>query len=287
MKNFSRFLLILLLVTTGWQFGRSYFTHQEREIRSDIRESIEQQFSEMASGSNLRFDLKQLHRTAVPAPNIVLIHGLDDPGKVWMNLAPALGRENYNVWEMNYPNDQAVLLSASLFHQITPGRQGLALVNAAFPGHNFDVLHGLTCQIDLSTPPRFYPDGTQRPGGNRRIRNACHDGQPMAEGQRFVVALNSYRASGGGGFAALKDARHLPIESQKISGILRAYLAGHLPCDPLATASPPWAFAPMPGTTVSVLTGPGAVSYLSDLKDRNVRVCGTDADGFLRLEVGL
>lgn len=178
-------------------------------------------------------------------------------------------------------------MSASQFHQIDPGSCGQALINVKFPGHNFDVLHGLTWQIDLSVPARFYPEGTQRKGDNHRISDLCHDGQPVRGDQRFVVALNNYRANGGGGFAALKGAAPLPIIPVKITDILRDYLAGRLPPDPLADASPPWGFVAMPGTSVSALTGPGAVAHLDDLQGRDVQVCGPDADGFLRLAIPL
>jgi len=178
-------------------------------------------------------------------------------------------------------------MSASLFHQITPGRRGQALVDLDFPGHNFDVIHGLTWQVDLSVPARFRPDGTQRPGDNRRICNARHQGKPVAAASRFAVALNSYRASGGGNFAALKEVCHLPIAPMKIRGILQDYLAGRLPPDPLATAPPPWGFVAMPGTTVSVLTGPGAAAHLDDLNGRAVQVKDANPDGFLCLCVPL
>ncbi|MFT7595195.1 MAG: 2',3'-cyclic-nucleotide 2'-phosphodiesterase/3'-nucleotidase [Paracoccaceae bacterium] len=174
-------------------------------------------------------------------------------------------------------------MSASLFHQIAPDSHDQDLVNAQFPGHNFDVLHGLTWQIDLSVPPRFYPDGTRRPGDHRRICAPCHNGKPVRGDQQFVVALNSYRASGGGGFAALKGACHLSIAPKKNRDILQDYLAGRLACDPLASAPPPWGFVAMPGTSVSVSTGPGAMEHLGDLTGRGVRVGDRDGDGFLRL----
>ncbi|MFW2369034.1 MAG: alpha/beta fold hydrolase [Desulforhopalus sp.] len=48
---------------------------------------------------------------------IVLVHGLDDPGKVWQNLAPALVKEDFDVWHLEYPNDQPVVESAFLFFE--------------------------------------------------------------------------------------------------------------------------------------------------------------------------
>ena len=42
------------------------------------------------------------------------LHGLDDPGMVWMNLAPALHAAGHGVSVLNYPNDQPVRDSARL-----------------------------------------------------------------------------------------------------------------------------------------------------------------------------
>jgi pimeloyl-ACP methyl ester carboxylesterase len=43
----------------------------------------------------------------------VLLHGLDEPGTIWDDLAPALGRAGFEVWELRYPNDQGIDRSAA------------------------------------------------------------------------------------------------------------------------------------------------------------------------------
>ena len=48
---------------------------------------------------------------------VILIHGLDDPGKVWMNLEPALIAQGYDVWVFEYPDDQAIHKSAELLNR--------------------------------------------------------------------------------------------------------------------------------------------------------------------------
>jgi pimeloyl-ACP methyl ester carboxylesterase len=50
-------------------------------------------------------------------PVVVLVHGLDDPGKVWQNLAPVLVNEGYSVWQLEYPNDQPIVESTRLFSE--------------------------------------------------------------------------------------------------------------------------------------------------------------------------
>lgn len=178
-------------------------------------------------------------------------------------------------------------MAAILFRQIAPGCQGATLVDAAVPGHNFDVLHGVEYRIDLSVPAAFAPDGSARRGGGRRIRDLAHDGRPVADDDRFVVALNGYRAAGGGNVAALAGARPIAVPALAIRDVVEAYVAGRLAADPLARAPAPWRFVAMPGTVAEVLTGPGAAAHLEDLAGRGVQPRGIDANGFLRLSVPL
>ncbi len=64
-----------------------------------------------------------LHRRSLELPDkrthkkVILIHGLDDPGKVWMNLEPALLAQGYDVWVFEYPDDQAIYKSADLLNR--------------------------------------------------------------------------------------------------------------------------------------------------------------------------
>ena len=174
-------------------------------------------------------------------------------------------------------------VSASLFHQITPGSEGQALINPHMPGYYFDVLFGLEYTIDLSIPPRFWPDGTLRHANARRIVSATYQGIDILSPQKFVVALNSYRAAGGGNVAVLNKAHSVLIPRLSIRDVLRAYVASTTQNDPISLAPAPWRFAPMSATSVTALTGPGALSYLSELEDLGGVTTGINADGFLTL----
>ena len=46
---------------------------------------------------------------------VILVHGIDEPGKAWMNLAPDLVAAGYAVWLLTYPNDQPIAESARFF----------------------------------------------------------------------------------------------------------------------------------------------------------------------------
>ncbi|WP_239065618.1 5'-nucleotidase C-terminal domain-containing protein [Microbacterium hibisci] len=81
--------------------------------------------------------------------------------------------------------------SAKYFLTVAPGAPvaPATWTNAAgTPDYNFDQFSGVTYDIDIS----------QVTGS--RIANLAFDGTPVAADQRFVVAVNNYRQSGGGGF---------------------------------------------------------------------------------------
>ncbi len=52
--------------------------------------------------------------TELPDRIVLLVHGLDEPGDIWDNLAPALAHANHTVVRFDYPNDQRIATSADL-----------------------------------------------------------------------------------------------------------------------------------------------------------------------------
>ena len=49
---------------------------------------------------------------SIPAHAVLLIHGLDEPGGIWDQLAPALAEHHHPTLRFDYPNDQAIARSA-------------------------------------------------------------------------------------------------------------------------------------------------------------------------------
>ncbi len=177
--------------------------------------------------------------------------------------------------------------SASLFRTVRPGQQRVELIDPRVPGHDFDVIHGLSWEIDLSQPPRHAPGGAGRADGGRRIVNLCHGGRPVRAGDRFVVLLNSYRANGGGHFTALRRGRPVELPHVPVSEAVAAYLAGKGAEGGADGFVASWRFTPQPGGSVLVRTGPGARAHLQELAGMGVEEDGIDEDGFLRLVLHL
>ncbi len=177
-------------------------------------------------------------------------------------------------------------MSAGLFNQLAPGGAQY-LTDPHRTGHNFDVLYGVSCQIDLSGPALFDADGRVVDPVNSRIRNATFDGRPITPDQTFVVALNNYRANGGGNFPIAREAHLIPLPSLHVQDILRDYLMGHLAPDPLEQADRPFSFASSDSTTAVLKTGPIARYYMGELANYQPRDLGLDDDGFLQIQLTL
>ena len=177
-------------------------------------------------------------------------------------------------------------MAAGLYNQITP-EHDKPLTNPRVAGYNFDVLHGLSYQIDLSQPQRFDANGAMAKDAGTRIRKLTHNGRPVPDDQVFVVAVNNYRANGGGNFPGLEQARKISLPPLRIQDVLRDYLTGKLGRDPLEDSAPPFSLAPMNGARAVLETGPGAEAFLDELESYAPRILGRDAAGFLRIELTL
>jgi pimeloyl-ACP methyl ester carboxylesterase len=112
----------LIAVIIAWQFLSDFFSEEEKTVRREFRKIVRDVFPEEAAKVSRSFRIEQFKapddisdKQREPAGDVVLIHGLDDPGMVWMNLAPALHKEGYAVWIMRYPNDQPIVDSSRLF----------------------------------------------------------------------------------------------------------------------------------------------------------------------------
>jgi pimeloyl-ACP methyl ester carboxylesterase len=116
LPRWLQWALLAVAVAVIWQLLRTEFVHTERQARSQLKDAAERAFPAQAAAAHARYGLSRLYPARSGNREVVLVHGLDDPGKVWMNLAPALGAAGYGVSQMTYPNDQPVHDSAALLH---------------------------------------------------------------------------------------------------------------------------------------------------------------------------
>jgi len=175
--------------------------------------------------------------------------------------------------------------AVGLFRQVEPGRADQPLLNPDFASYNFDVVAGLSYEIDLSQPAKYGPAGELLNPGARRIGTLLHGGRPVADDDVFAVATNSYRAAGGGNFPGTGGDNVILEGPDTNRDVLLRHIAGCAEVDP--TGAPAWRFSPLPGTSVLFETGPGALAHLDALNGLAPEPAGETEDGFLLFRLHL
>ncbi len=196
-----------------------------------------------------------------------------------------------------YPNTvQAVLItgaqvknwlemSAGMFNQIAPGAKDAALLNAAFPSYNYDVIDGVTYQIDLSQPVRFDKDGKLINADANRIVDLQFEGKPIDPAQKFVVVTNNYRAGGGGKFPEIAADKVIFVGPDTNRDAVVRYIISQGTINPSADGN--WSFKPLPGTSALFETGPKARQFAQSVKGAKIEDAGDGENGFAKFRLVL
>ncbi len=175
--------------------------------------------------------------------------------------------------------------SAGAFQQIIQGQHDQPLLDPTYPSYNFDVLYGLTYEIDLAQPARFSVDGRLVCPESHRVHDLRLEGKPVDPAQDFIVACSDYRASGAGRFAGAQRETVIyeaPVETRTL---IADMLGSKPPFDPVLREV--WRFKPMADTSALLRTGPRAIRYLSELSNSSADPIGLDDAGFLQLRLAL
>ncbi|MFE1859684.1 bifunctional metallophosphatase/5'-nucleotidase [Streptomyces anandii] len=96
------------------------------------------------------------------------------------------------------------------------------------PDYNYDYVSGLAYDIDIAQP------------AGSRIRNLTFDGAALDDAQQFVLAVNNYRANGGGAFPYVASAKELWSESTEIRTRIAEWVTAKGVLDPKDFASVDW-----------------------------------------------
>ena len=96
------------------------------------------------------------------------------------------------------------------------------------PDYNYDYVSGLQYDIDIAQP------------AGSRIKNLAYSGAALDDGQKFVLAVNNYRANGGGAFPHVASALEVWAESTEIRTRIAEWVTAKGILDPKEFASVDW-----------------------------------------------
>ncbi|MGP2437699.1 bifunctional metallophosphatase/5'-nucleotidase [Streptomyces sp. JW3] len=96
------------------------------------------------------------------------------------------------------------------------------------PDYNYDYVSGLAYEIDVAQP------------AGSRIKNLTYGGAALDDAQRFVLAVNNYRANGGGAFPHVASAEEVWSESTEIRTRIAEWVTAKGVLDPADFASVDW-----------------------------------------------
>lgn len=121
--------------------------------------------------------------------------------------------------------------SAKYYAQVAPGApiDKATLTNAGnTPDYNYDAVYGVSYDIDIAKP------------AGSRIVNLSFDGKPVDPAAQFVLAVNNYRANGGGNFPHVAAAKKVWANSDEIRNAMITWVKAKGVIDPADFASESW-----------------------------------------------
>ncbi|REK86100.1 bifunctional metallophosphatase/5'-nucleotidase [Streptomyces inhibens] len=96
------------------------------------------------------------------------------------------------------------------------------------PDYNYDAVSGVSYEIDIARPV------------GQRIGKLMFGGKPVDDAARFVLAVNNYRASGGGNFPHVAAAEQVWSTSDEIRNVIIGWVQENGEIDPVKFASVDW-----------------------------------------------
>lgn len=173
--------------------------------------------------------------------------------------------------------------SAGIFAPIRRGATDQPLLNPEFPCYNFDVISGVTYDIDPSQPSRTDPTGRVINPASARVRNLCWNGQTVDPAQNFLITTNSYRVGGGGGFGMAGRARIIHNSTANTRDIVIGYLRQNSPLT--STVRRIWRFAPLPGTQAWFDSAAEGLPHLAGVQGQTLADAGPRPGGMRRFNL--
>lgn len=149
-------------------------------------------------------------------------------------------------------------MSAGQFNQINDSASSnQPLINNNFPTYNYDVIDGVTYEIDVTEPAKYDTSGNLVNASANRIKNLKYNGKPIDLNQEFIVVTNNYRANGT--FPGVRNKSAVELYPDENRQVIIDYIRELGTIDPSADHN--WSFSPVSNDV--------SVSFYSSMNAKN------------------
>ncbi|QTD43542.1 bifunctional 2',3'-cyclic-nucleotide 2'-phosphodiesterase/3'-nucleotidase [Sporosarcina sp. Te-1] len=174
-------------------------------------------------------------------------------------------------------------MSAGQFNQIDPSsNEEQDLINAEFRTYNFDVLDGVTYQVDVTQPAKYDHKGETINENASRIVNLQYDGKPIDPKQKFIVVTNNYRASGN--FPGVRNAIDTIEYAYENREAIMDYMIDQKTIDPSADNN--WTFVQVEGDAKIFFETSGKAQNFAP-EEGDIEYSAPTKDGFAKFSIKL
>ena len=163
--------------------------------------------------------------------------------------------------------------SAQVFSRLLPGVTDQMLLDPSYPGYHFDIVHGVEYKIDLMADAR-----------QGRITSLRRGGVPVADDDQFILATNSYRISGSGGFLK-NDPKVVLADRMSNRDVLMRYIRQNSPIEFDMPRPRNWKLSAAGRVRAVFETSPLAKDCLWQITHYDPEVIGLSPKGFLRVAI--
>lgn len=174
-------------------------------------------------------------------------------------------------------------MSAGQFNQVDENKsEEQQLVDNSFPTYNYDVIDGVTYEIDVTEPKKYDKDGNLVNADANRIKNLQYNGKPIDLNQEFLVVTNNYRANGN--FPGVKNKTAVEMYPDENRQAIIDYISELGTIDPSADNN--WSFSGVSKeVNVTFQSTPNAKNALP--QNGLVDYVGEAVDGFAKYKLNL
>lgn len=170
--------------------------------------------------------------------------------------------------------------SASQFLQIAENHADQPLLDVTFPSYDYDMIQGISYEIDPTQPARYDRLGRLINPDARRISSLHHYGENVADEDVFIVATNSYRATGGGNFPGARIENVVYEAPDMVRDVLLQYIADSGGIRDVTPFN--WRLRSFPGTSAFFESAPRGAECIPELAHGHIEHLGPGQSGFDR-----